>query len=244
MRHSLVRRLCLIGALAAVAPLMLAANGKRSEPSPARATPKTPSAPAEKTYEYVGTKKCRMCHTDRHESWLASAKAGSWEALKPGVNSEVKRRAGLELQKDYTTDPQCLSCHAVGFGRPGGYAIPDPRDDRSQRMAEQREGVGCEACHGPGSGYVEVMRDVTKKQRKYDPAEVRAAGRDPVKRDVCLGCHNRDAVCMMGVSGKGSPAPDQSWLEVDVTDRHGFHESFPMKFRDAKASSGQIKKRD
>jgi len=43
-------------------------------------------------------------------------------------------------------DPECVSCHVVGYGEPGGYALdaPDPH----------LEGVGCESCHGRGGPHL------------------------------------------------------------------------------------------
>ena len=183
------------------------------------------------TYEYVGTKKCRMCHTAQYKSLLESPKARSWDALKPGVSPLVKEKAGLDASRDYTTDGRCLECHAVGYGKPGGYVIPKPDDRRSQRLAQQRQGVGCEACHGPGSGFVEIMKDIYRNERKYDPAELWAVGRKIVTREVCMRCHNTKAICMVGESGAVTGEKDDSWLHVDVTDRKGFHAKFPFKYR-------------
>lgn len=182
-------------------------------------------------HEYVGTKQCRMCHTQQYDSWLASPKAHAWEALQPGVEVEAKARAGLDANTDYRTDPRCLRCHSIGFGRPGGYAVPDPGDDRSQRHAEQREGVGCEACHGPGSGFVKVMKEITREERRYDPAELHAAGRHRVTREVCMSCHNTQAICMVGETATPQNQREAPWAQVDVTDRHGFHEQFPLRYR-------------
>ena len=184
-------------------------------------------------YEYVGTKKCRMCHTPQYESWSASPKARSWEALKPGNSDDVKKRAGLDVHHDYTTEHQCLRCHSVGFGRPGGYVVPAPTDAKGQRMAAQREGTGCESCHGPGSGYIQVMRNILRNHRQYDPSEVRAAGRQAVTRATCQSCHNSDAICMTGATTGSQGTVDDAWLHVDVGDRHGFHERFPLEFRKA-----------
>lgn len=189
-------------------------------------------------HEYLGTKKCRMCHSKQYQSLLESPKGRSWEALMPGARQQAKIRAGLDVHTDYRTDGRCLRCHSVGYGQPGGYAIPDPDDRRSERLAAKREGVGCESCHGPGSGFVRIMRDIWQNERKYRIDELRAMGRKTVGPDVCRNCHNDQAICMVGVGvhkdgtndTNGSPA-NRSWLDVDVTDRHGFHAKFPLKYR-------------
>jgi len=157
-------------------------DDKQTEPTSVERATGIPGA----EYVYVGTKKCRMCHTLQNESLMASRKANSWNALRPGESAAVKKRAGLDVEKDYTVDPACLECHAVGFGKPGGYFIPDPRDKKLVRVAATRRGVGCESCHGPGSGFMEVMRDVVRRERTYRPEEVYALGRKIVVTAVIL----------------------------------------------------------
>lgn len=190
-------------------------------------------------YDYVGTKKCRMCHSKQYTSLLESPKGRSWEALVPGVSQQVKIRAGLDVKTDYRTDGRCLKCHSVGYGEPGGYAVPNDR--RSERLAAKREGVGCESCHGPGSGYVSIMQDILRNERSYAIEELRAKGRKTVGPEVCSKCHNDQAICMVGVDARKAGTngtnglhvshENRSWLHVDVTDRHGFHAKFPFKYR-------------
>lgn len=198
--------------------------GSRSAPEEPTVAERPQESPA--PYTFVGTKRCRMCHTDQYESWLASRKAHSWEALKPYVSEEIKRKAGLDTARDYRADPTCLPCHSVGFGEPGGYAIPDPTDGSAKRAAANRQGVGCEACHGPGSGFVEVMRGILRADRTYVPAEVYAAGRRIVDINVCNKCHNSSAICQVGVSGGRPYNPS-----VKLTDRSGYHAAFPLPHR-------------
>jgi hypothetical protein len=173
-----------------------------------------------------------MCHGRWYESWRELAKGHSWEALKPGVSPAWKSRAGLEVDKDYTTDPQCLSCHSVGYGKPGGYAIPDPAERKSVRLAAAREGVGCEACHGPGSGFVQIMEEVYRTGRTYKPAELRAAGRHPVGADVCMTCHNETARCLASPDGGDGAAHAGAGLKMELTDRIGYHARFPLVHRE------------
>lgn len=211
----------ILGCMAVLGFLALTV-GETDEPPPMLKTSAGPGA--EVQHEYVGIKRCRMCHTPQYESFVKSAKAGSWKALLPAENAAIKDRAGLDPQADYTTDTRCLECHATGLGEPGGYAIPDSNDPLSQRFAETRQGVGCESCHGPGSRYAAFMREISLSERQYNPAEAVAAGRHLVTDQTCLKCHNQRAICMKNAS-------DDSWLRVNVDDRHGFHDKFPLKFR-------------
>lgn len=180
-------------------------------------------------YEYVGTKKCRSCHGKWHESWKASAKGRSWDALKPGKGSAVKRHAGLQTEKDYRSDVRCLKCHSTGFGHETGYAIPDPDNGRSVRSARKREGVGCESCHGSGSGFVMIMRDILWNERPYRQDELRAAGLQKITREDCLRCHTLKATCIVP-DGKGGTSPKGA-LDVALQDRAGFHSKFPIEHR-------------
>ena len=83
------------------------------------------------------------------------------------ARAEDKRKVGLDPQRDYTSEAACLTCHTVGFGQPGGYRIPPPNDKKANRFAATREGVGCEACHGPGGGFTQVMGDIYLKERPF-----------------------------------------------------------------------------
>ncbi len=216
------------GALAAVAG-MLAEDGDAMQPQG------TSQDSASAEFTYVGTKKCRMCHSAQHESWRELPKGNSWAALKPGASREIKQRAGLDTQKDYTQEATCLACHSVGYGRPGGYAVPSPADARSVRAAAAREGAGCESCHGPGSGFVKVMEKAHRSREKPRPEDLLAAGRKPVTQQVCKQCHNEGAVCMMirGSEGTVGPAKD---LRVDVADRRGYHEKSAVLRRPSDAN--------
>ena len=195
------------------------------------------SAPVEPPYSFVGMKKCRMCHTDQYDSLRATAKADAWDALTPGYGVEVKKRAGLDGKHDYTTDERCLRCHSVGFGQPGGYVIPDPTDPRTARHASAREGVACESCHGPGSGFIQVMRDIIRNDRTYRVEEVLATGRRAVTEATCRSCHNESATCMHLVDREGRQTGFAKRIKIDIGDRRGYHAEFPLRRRAETAKS-------
>jgi len=72
---------------------------------------------------FAGNARCVECHADAHAPWAASKHSGATETL---------RRVRRDL------DPRCLSCHVTHLryeeGKPAFL-----------------DGVGCEACHGPGA---------------------------------------------------------------------------------------------
>jgi hypothetical protein len=88
----------------------------------------------EAKHEYVGAKKCKMCHKKDgiYPAWEATGHAKAWDQL----SDEDKKN------KD------CIGCHSSGVDKDGNIL----------------EGVQCEACHGPGSDYKKksVMEDREK----------------------------------------------------------------------------------
>lgn len=220
--------------MASMASVLFAAV---SDTAPKNSTPLAILTGDKVPYKYVGTKKCRSCHGVWHRSWAKSPKGRSWDALKPGVSDGLKRRVGLDLQKDYRADIRCLKCHSTGFGHDTGYAVPDPKVGRTVRLAFNREGVGCEACHGPGSGFVQVMRDILWNERPKRRDELRAAGLRDITRENCLRCHSLEATCIVP-DGTGGTHPNGA-LDVDLHDRAGFHQKFPLKFRIPSGSGGR-----
>ncbi|MHC4102651.1 MAG: cytochrome c family protein [Planctomycetota bacterium] len=141
-------------------------------------------------YKYVGTKKCKSCHLDVHKSWEKTKMGTAFETLKPGHAKEAKEKFGFDANKDYTSDAKCLPCHTTGYGKPGGYVIPAADDKRAARKMKNLQGVGCESCHGPGSGYVEIFTEIDKSQRKYTLDELYSAGLHKAEKAMCATCHN------------------------------------------------------
>ncbi len=71
--------------------------------------------------DFVGAKKCKMCHMKQFKSWETTKMAQAFELLKPGVAAEAKTAAGVDPNKDYTGDDSCLPCHTVN----GSADMPD-----------------------------------------------------------------------------------------------------------------------
>lgn len=83
------------------------------------------------TANYVGSETCVKCHQTAGEIWEHSAHAHAFDAL---------------VQRGADADPNCISCHTIGFGTSSGYR----REFTGQKLVN----VGCESCHGPGSLHV------------------------------------------------------------------------------------------
>lgn len=173
-------------------------------------------------YEYVGSKKCKKCHLKQHRSWKKTRMGQAFEILKPGQASEAKQKFELDSAKDYTKDESCLGCHTTGHGKPGGYASPDPNDKKAIKKAKKMQGVGCESCHGPGSGYVPVFDEIMKSKRKYSVEELYAVGLRKIDAATCTQCHNDKGPTY-------DPAKPFDFAKQKDEDRH---EQVPLKQRE------------
>lgn len=144
----------------------------------------------EDKHAYVGSKKCKMCHSTQHKSWSKTKMGQAFETLKAGNKAEAKKKHGLDPTKDYTKDETCLKCHVTGFGAKGGYAIPAGDDKKAAKKAKALEGVGCESCHGAGAAYVKLHKEIQKSKRTYTQDEMIAVGAVLPTKEVCVKCHN------------------------------------------------------
>ncbi|MDB6172514.1 MAG: cytochrome [Chthoniobacteraceae bacterium] len=81
---------------------------------------------------FVGSERCVSCHANAAKVWAGSRHS---HAFAPLVNNHAD------------ADPNCIGCHAIGFGTASGY--------RREMEGAKLVHVGCESCHGPGSQHVE-----------------------------------------------------------------------------------------
>ena len=142
-------------------------------------------------FTYVGSKSCKKCHSlVQHKSWAKTKMGQALKTLKPGKATEAKEKHNLDPNKDYTQDAACLKCHTTGFGLEGGYSVPDPTDKKAVRKAAKLANVGCESCHGPGSEYSKLFKEILISRRKYKVEELYAAGLKKITKETCISCHN------------------------------------------------------
>jgi hypothetical protein len=116
-------------------------------------------------HDYVGVKKCKMCHNKP----ATGAQFKQW--------SESKHATAMQsLKGDEVKDPKCLKCHAtagtVKAANMGTLTV--------------EEGVSCESCHGPGADYnpTAIMKDRAKAM---------AAGMIIPDEKLCKTCHNPES---------------------------------------------------
>ncbi|NQU21191.1 MAG: hypothetical protein HQ567_07910 [Candidatus Nealsonbacteria bacterium] len=142
---------------------------------------------------FVGSKKCGECHEKPYIVWQKSGHAKAFRTL-------------AELDPPRTFDPECVSCHVIGwdeqgyFPYQGGYqslkGYTNPGGDKSKDLAETRHliNVGCESCHGPGSAHSNAEAGNDKQlQKKLQQAMVitKAESQDPrLQKNHCYNCHD------------------------------------------------------
>lgn len=131
---------------------------------------------------YVGSERCGECHSTGkgapYVPWLRSRHASAyWRLATDWARILAAQRPHFQDLTDPRTDSRCLNCHTTA-------ALDESA--LFARTFRLEEGVGCEACHGPGSAY---SNPETMKDRE---AFLAAGGRIP-DEDICRGCHRNPA---------------------------------------------------
>ena len=103
--------------------------------------------------------------------WRMGRHARAFATLATDKAYEIAKEKGIKGSPQ--TNEACLKCHTS--------ACFDPAGGR-QDSYWVYEGVGCEACHGAGSGYAE-------QARMLDVRAAKAAGLKDVTEQTCLRCH-------------------------------------------------------
>jgi uncharacterized protein YpmB len=126
---------------------------------------------------YVGSNKCKMCHTtakqgEQFRIWADSKHALAYKNL---ASETGKQKAKKLAVNDPQKSEKCLICHTTAYGK-------EKLWDKSYSI---EEGVGCEACHGPGSIYKKIS---IMKNRELALKNGMILG----NKNSCLTCHRKD----------------------------------------------------
>lgn len=118
---------------------------------------------------YVGMDKCLTCHQK------------DFEKMKANPSMSRMLTAIDRLQGEEASTPKCLGCHTTGYEKNWDENVP----------FSKRVNVQCEACHGPGSKYLHIMKKGYSKSNAKQREEAIAAGLivSPTK-DTCFQCHH------------------------------------------------------
>jgi hypothetical protein len=91
--------------------------------------------------QFVGSAACATCHAAEHATWQGTLHSHALDSLEKGAKRPALRNF----------DGECVVCHTTGFGYKTGY--------RDERTTPALKHVGCESCHGPGSGHAADPKD-------------------------------------------------------------------------------------
>ncbi len=126
---------------------------------------------------YTGAQACGQCHKGpefgfQYSRWRKSPHARAYAVL--ATDEARKIAADMKVDEDPLTSQQCLKCHIT---------VAEAPVERWMSTYATDEGVGCEACHGPGSVHQATAQaghayaDIKKNLVKVD-------------EQTCARCHN------------------------------------------------------
>ena len=130
--------------------------------------------------------------TDSHDGdrWRSSFTV--WRSYDPHARAfatlESDRSQAIELALSgpcgsAAKDARCLACHATP-------ALANKTDDHSKSL--HKDGVGCEACHGPADRWVDAhlgWTETTDRGKAYDAHDMTKLFDTAVRAETCAGCH-------------------------------------------------------
>jgi hypothetical protein len=136
--------------------------------------------------KYVGAKFCGTCHKTgkggtSYAVWEKSSHAKAYQTLMGEQAKKIAKEKGLD--KPPHESEACLKCHVTGGGKAANV----------EKTFKMEEGVTCEVCHGPASGYkiVHSKGDI-KKSVEAGLIEGDKSGK------LCLTCHNAESPTFKG----------------------------------------------
>ncbi len=133
--------------------------------------------------EYVGLKKCKMCHNNdksgaQFKQWSQTKHAKSFETLGTSEAKEIAKKMGIE---DPQKDGKCLKCHVTAYGVDTKFLGKD---------FKYEDGVTCESCHGAGGDY---WKKSTMEQLSKGEIEPTSVGLVIPDENLCKTCHNQES---------------------------------------------------
>jgi hypothetical protein len=151
----------------------------------------SPASSQKKKSVYVGSAECKKCHgTDalgnQTRVWEGTLHSKAYRNLRTEKGNIIAEKAHVASPSE---DQQCLRCHS-----PAGAENP--------KLAS--EGVGCEACHGPASEYIDLSNHGALGDKEKDYARATSYGMYKVlgyegiklRERMCKRCHTLERPCV------------------------------------------------
>lgn len=147
-------------------------------------------------HELVGASKCKSCHKkigNPYALWQKTEHAKAYETL---ASPEAKKIAADKGLGDPQKEEACLKCHVTRV------FLGNPAVNEKGKYTDA-EGIGCEACHGPGSDYKKkkIMKD-------HDAAVANGLLRNKTE-EHCTQCHNDESPTFEAFDF------EKQWAEID-----------------------------
>jgi len=148
--------------------------------------PRTPSVVTGVTAKYVGVEACRTCHNrphgefqlGEHGVWSYTYHNDAYKTLTRAYTRAIAKKRGVD---DPVNDWRCKKCHVTAYGVPAERLGPDYSDE---------DGVGCEACHGPGGDYLLEHWEGKPGYANREAMGFRIFKDVAARENLCRSCHN------------------------------------------------------
>jgi len=163
---------------------------------------------ADSAFKYIGASKCKTCHKkeligDQYGKWEKAGHASAFKTLLGEKAIAVAKEKGISGPPSEAAE--CLKCHATA-------ATLGPNDVEKKPL-DNKDGVQCESCHGPGSGY-------KKKKVMADHEKSLAAGLVVPDEKTCTKCHNDTSPTWAGFDYAEAKKKIDHSIPADVKGRY------------------------
>lgn len=141
---------------------------------------------AAEDYTFTGVKKCGMCHKkpeagEQLRIWSESSHATAYATLANEQSLAIAKEKGIGNPQEAD---ECLKCHVTGHGA----------GELAAKILPEN-GVGCESCHGAGSGY---FKKATMTGLFAGEIEAASVGMTVIDEKTCTACHNEESPTFKG----------------------------------------------
>lgn len=171
----------------------------------------------------------RNVNLNEYTTWIDSDRHSiAYQTLQTEESQRIAEKLGIGRPESADI---CLDCHADNA----------PADKQGPKF-QVSDGVGCEACHGGASQWIETHTDPDASHAKNLAAGMIATEEADVRAEVCLSCHlgTKDKFATHTIMGAGHPRlsfeldlfsanqPAHYTVDADYIERKGSIPSFNL----------------